>query len=130
MESVIATVTGYHGLQKFNLTKLIYHAGGNYVGYMNPSVTHLVLSPPHSDPIRFDYLYCNCDAIADAELLLFFSIVFIRFAGSLKARSTSLRENLKFLLLIIDGLKIVLRNADVFRSILMLLVGMQLFFLT
>lgn len=61
--------------------------------------------------------------------MFFFSIVLIRFAGSLKAGSTSLRENSKFLLLIIDGLKIVLRNADVFRSILILLVGMQLFFL-
>ena len=44
MESVIATVSGYHGSQRFNLIKLISHAGGFNVGYLNNSVTHLVHS--------------------------------------------------------------------------------------
>ncbi|WOG89259.1 hypothetical protein DCAR_0208496 [Daucus carota subsp. sativus] len=42
MESVIATVSGYHGSQRFNLIKLISHAGGFNVGYLNNSVTHLI----------------------------------------------------------------------------------------
>ncbi|CAH9090966.1 unnamed protein product [Cuscuta europaea] len=42
MEKVVATVSGYQGSQRFNLIKLIAKAGGNYVGTMNDSVTHLV----------------------------------------------------------------------------------------
>lgn len=47
---MVATVSGYHGSDRFNLIRAISFAGANYVGRMTKSVTHLVR-------IRLVYLF-------------------------------------------------------------------------
>lgn len=39
---MVATVTGYVGIERFNIIKLISKAGASYVGSMNQSTTHLI----------------------------------------------------------------------------------------
>ncbi|PPD81616.1 hypothetical protein GOBAR_DD21453 [Gossypium barbadense] len=45
MELVVETITGYHGLQRFNLIKLIFVAGASYIGCLTQSTTHLMGDP-------------------------------------------------------------------------------------
>ncbi|KAL9231517.1 hypothetical protein vseg_006739 [Gypsophila vaccaria] len=42
MDTVVATVTGYHGTQRSQVVRLITLAGANYVGKMSKSTTHLI----------------------------------------------------------------------------------------
>uniref|UniRef100_A0A7C9AZA6 RING-type E3 ubiquitin transferase BRCA1 n=1 Tax=Opuntia streptacantha TaxID=393608 RepID=A0A7C9AZA6_OPUST len=42
MESIVVTVSGYHGSERMTLIQLINHVGANYVGKMSRSTTHLI----------------------------------------------------------------------------------------